>query len=155
MNFKISLSISGGKKVVGILMGVVVSLWASQAALVLKNPPAKAGDSREVGSSPGPGRPPGGARGSPLQCSCLKRPRDRGAWRAAVPGVAESCLCWSRRAPAPNALRVAVGSACVSAALASQPVSASRHPFASLIPSRALRLAVCTLPTSSFKQIPK
>ena len=28
--------------------------------------------------------------GSPLQCSCLENPRDRGAWWAAVYGVAES-----------------------------------------------------------------
>ena len=28
--------------------------------------------------------------GSPLQCSCLENPRDRGAWWAAVYGVAQS-----------------------------------------------------------------
>ena len=28
--------------------------------------------------------------GNPLQCSCLENPRDRGAWWAAVYGVAES-----------------------------------------------------------------
>ena len=28
--------------------------------------------------------------GHPLQCSCLENPRDRGAWRAAVSGVAQS-----------------------------------------------------------------
>ena len=28
--------------------------------------------------------------GNPLQCSCLENPRDRGAWRAAIYGVAES-----------------------------------------------------------------
>ena len=28
--------------------------------------------------------------GNPFQCSCLENPRDRGAWRAAVYGVAES-----------------------------------------------------------------
>ena len=28
--------------------------------------------------------------GSPLQSSCLENPMDRGAWRAAVPGVTES-----------------------------------------------------------------
>ena len=33
---------------------------------------------------------PGGGRGSPLQCSCLENPRDRGAWWAAVSGVAQS-----------------------------------------------------------------
>ena len=28
--------------------------------------------------------------GNPLQCSCLENPRDRGAWWAAVSGVAQS-----------------------------------------------------------------
>ena len=32
----------------------------------------------------------GEGNGSPLQCSCLKNPRDRGAWWAAVYGVAQS-----------------------------------------------------------------
>ena len=32
----------------------------------------------------------GGGNGSPLRCSCLENPRDRGAWRAAVYGVAQS-----------------------------------------------------------------
>ena len=41
-------------------------------------------------STPESGRSPGGERGNPLQCSCLENPMDRGAWRAAVPGVAES-----------------------------------------------------------------
>ena len=30
--------------------------------------------------------------GNPLQCSCLENPRDRGAWWAAVYGVAQSDL---------------------------------------------------------------
>ena len=32
----------------------------------------------------------GGGNGNPLQCSCLKNPRDGGAWWAAVYGVAQS-----------------------------------------------------------------
>ena len=32
----------------------------------------------------------GEGNGNPLQCSCLENPRDGGAWRAAVCGVAES-----------------------------------------------------------------
>ena len=58
--------------------------------LVVKNPPANAGDIRDAGSTPGPGRSSGEGNGSPLQPSCLENPMDRGAWRAAVPGVAES-----------------------------------------------------------------
>ena len=32
----------------------------------------------------------GEGSGNPLQCSCLENPRDEGAWRAAVYGVAQS-----------------------------------------------------------------
>ena len=32
----------------------------------------------------------GEGNGNPLQCSCLKNPRDQGAWWAAVYGVAQS-----------------------------------------------------------------
>ena len=59
-------------------------------SLVVKNLPDDAGDVRHVGSIPGSGRSPGAGNGSPLQDSCLKNPVDRGAWRAAIPGVAES-----------------------------------------------------------------
>ena len=44
-----------------------------------KPPPAKAGDVRDTGSIPGPGRSPGGGHGNPLQCFCLKTSMDRGA----------------------------------------------------------------------------
>ena len=44
---------------------------APQAAQVVKNPWANAGDTEEVGSIPGLGRPPGGGKGNPLQYSCL------------------------------------------------------------------------------------
>ena len=42
-------------------------LWASQVALVVKNPPANAGNIRDVGSIPGLGKSPGGRRDNPLQ----------------------------------------------------------------------------------------
>ena len=32
----------------------------------------------------------GEGNGNPLQCSCLENPRDRGAWWAAIYGVAQS-----------------------------------------------------------------
>ena len=64
--------------------------WTSQAALVVKNPPANAGDLRDVGSIPGSGRSPGGGHINLLQCSCLENPMDRGAWWAAVQRVAKS-----------------------------------------------------------------
>ena len=47
--------------------------------LVVKNPPANAGDKRDTGSIPGLGRSPEGGHGNPLQCSCLENPMDRGA----------------------------------------------------------------------------
>ena len=49
-----------------------------------KNPPANAGDIRDVGSIPGSGRSLGGGHGNPLQYSCLENALDRGAWRATV-----------------------------------------------------------------------
>ena len=50
-------------------------------ALVVKNPPANAGDAGDEGSVPGLGRPPGGGHGHPLQYSCLENPR---GWRSLV-----------------------------------------------------------------------
>ena len=63
---------------------------ASQVALVVKNPPANAGDIRDVGSIPGSGRSPGEGHDNPLQYSCLENPMDRGASRATVHGDAKS-----------------------------------------------------------------
>ena len=59
-------------------------------APVVKSPPAYAGDIRDMGSISGWGRSPGGGPDNPLQYSCLENPLDRGAWQAAVHGVAES-----------------------------------------------------------------
>ena len=56
----------------------------------VKIPLANAGDIRDVGSTPGSGRSPGGGHGSPLQNSCLENPMDRGTWRATVHSVTES-----------------------------------------------------------------
>ena len=57
---------------------------------VVKNPPANAGDTRNMGSIPGLGRSPGVGNGNPLQYSCLRNPMDRGAWWVTVHGVTES-----------------------------------------------------------------
>ena len=54
------------------------------------NPPADAVDIRDVGSVPGSRRSPGEGNGTPLRCSCLENPMNRGAWRAAVYWVAQS-----------------------------------------------------------------
>ena len=46
---------------------IYFSLQASQVALVIKNPSANAGGTRDMGSVPGLGRSPGGGKGYPLQ----------------------------------------------------------------------------------------
>ena len=53
--------------------------WASQAALVVKNLPANAGDVRDAGSIPGLGRFPAEGHSYLLQYTCLENPMDRGA----------------------------------------------------------------------------
>ena len=57
---------------------------------MVKNPPAKAGDVRDVRSIPRSERSPGGGHGNTLHYSYLENPMDRGAWRAAVHGISES-----------------------------------------------------------------
>ena len=64
--------------------------WASLVVLMVKNPPANAGDIRDVGSVPESGRSPGERHRNPLQYSCLEDPTDRGAWRATVHRAAKS-----------------------------------------------------------------
>ena len=49
---------------------------ASQVVLVVKNPPANAGDVRNMSSIPRLRRSPGGGHGNPLQYSCLENPMD-------------------------------------------------------------------------------
>ena len=56
----------------------------SQVVPVVKNPPANAGDIRDVSSIPGLGRSPEGGHGNPLQYPCLENPMDRGAWQVTV-----------------------------------------------------------------------
>ena len=65
-------------------------LWGFPGGTVVKNPPANAGDTGDVGLNPGQERSPGGGHSSPLQYSCLKNPMDRRAWWARVLGVTKS-----------------------------------------------------------------
>jgi len=44
---------------------------------VIKNPPANAGDARDMGLIPGLGRSPGVRKGNPLTYFCLENPMDR------------------------------------------------------------------------------
>ena len=57
---------------------------------MVKNFPINAGNVRDLGSIPGSRRFPGGGNGSPLQCSLLENPMDRGAWWATVRSVTKS-----------------------------------------------------------------
>ena len=58
---------------------------------MVKNPPANAGDARDMGSVPGSGRSPGEGNGKALQDPCVEYPMDRGAWPATVHGAAKRC----------------------------------------------------------------
>ena len=58
--------------------------------LVVKNPPANAGDIRDASLILGSGRSPGRGHGNPLQYSCLENPMDRGAGWATVYRVIKS-----------------------------------------------------------------
>ena len=63
---------------------------ASQVALVVKNPPANAGNITDASLIPGLGRSLGGGDGNPLQYSCLENPKNRGAWWATVYRIVKS-----------------------------------------------------------------
>ena len=65
-------------------------VWGFLGASDSKEPACNGGD---LGSIPGLGGAPGEGNGNPLQYSCLENPKDRGAWRATVLGVAKS---WTR-----------------------------------------------------------
>ena len=65
-------------------------IGASQLALVVKNPPACAGDVRDAGLIPGLGRSPGGRDGNILQYSFLENPMDRGAWQGIIHKIVET-----------------------------------------------------------------
>ena len=66
---------------------------ASQVALVVKNPPANAGDARGVGSIPGSGRSLGVGNGSLVQYSCLENSMGIGAWQVIVHGATNPIWC--------------------------------------------------------------
>ena len=57
---------------------------------------ASACSAQDLGSIPRSGRSPGEGNGTPLQYPCLENPMDRGAWWAAVYGVAQS-WAWLKR----------------------------------------------------------
>ena len=68
----------------------LINMYASHMVLVVKNPPANAGDVRDTGLILGSGRSLGGGHGNPLQYSCLENSMDRGGLQATVQRVAKS-----------------------------------------------------------------
>ena len=74
-----------------IALGIGIhSSRASQVAVVVENPPASAGDERDMGSIPGLWSSLWEGGRYLLQCSCLENPMNRGAWQATVHGVTNS-----------------------------------------------------------------
>ena len=56
---------------------------------VVKNLPANAGATGDMGLIPGSGRSPGEGNGNPLQYACLGNPMDRRTWWSIVHGVSK------------------------------------------------------------------
>ena len=69
--------------------------WGFPGGSVIKNPPASAGDTGDMGLIPGLERSPGEKHDNPLQYSCLENPMDRGAWRATVHRVTKIRHEWA------------------------------------------------------------
>ena len=68
---------------------------------MVRNPPASAGDSGDLGSFPGLGRSPGEGDGNPLQCSHLENPHGQRTLVAYSPwGCKESDMTERLRARA-------------------------------------------------------
>ena len=65
-------------------------MWGFPGGTSGKEPPANAGDMRDIGLILGAGRSSGGGHGNPLQYSYLENPTDRGAWWTTVHRVAQS-----------------------------------------------------------------
>ena len=65
----------------------MLKFWGFPGGSDSKESTCNAGD---LGSIPGLGRSPGEGHDNPLQCSGLENSMDRGAWWAAVHGVAKS-----------------------------------------------------------------
>ena len=86
---KYFFKIPGGSKKQNLNLACT-SNYLHSMALAVKNLPANAEDTRDLGLIPGSARSPGGGNGNPLQYYCLENPMDRGAGWATVHGVAES-----------------------------------------------------------------
>ena len=97
---------------------IIFIYGASQVVLVVKNPPAAAGDTRDLGSIPGSGRSPAEVHGNPLQYSwripwaeenlqyswripwaVFLNPMGRGAWWAMLDRSQRVRHNWNNLAP--------------------------------------------------------
>ena len=67
-----------------------VSIMGFPSGSVVKNPPAKAGN---TGLIPGSERSSREGNGNPLQYSCLENPMDRGAWQGYSPCCYKRVRC--------------------------------------------------------------
>ena len=65
-------------------------VWGFPGGSVVKNLPANAGATEDMGSIPGSRRSPGEGNGNLLQYSSLENFMDSGAWQATVHGVAKN-----------------------------------------------------------------
>ena len=67
-----------------------LEVWGFPGGIVVKNPPANSGDTKNKDLIPGLGRFPGVGNGNLLQYCCLENSTDRGAQWAIVCEVAKS-----------------------------------------------------------------
>ena len=81
---KLSQPRGGERKAPPSFPGCMLLRWALS---VIKNLPAKTGDTRDVGLISTLGKSPGGGHCNPLQYSCLGNPMDREAWLVTIHGV--------------------------------------------------------------------
>ena len=68
----------------------IVRIWMRLCSPGGSEGKASACNVGDLGSIPRLGRSPGEGNGNPLQYPYLENPKDRGAWRATVHGVAQS-----------------------------------------------------------------
>ena len=57
---------------------------------MVKNLPANAADTGDMGLIPGSGKSPGEGNGNPLKYSCRENSMDRRAWRASIQRITKS-----------------------------------------------------------------
>ena len=65
-------------------------MGVSQVSLEVKDPPAYAGDLRDMGSIPGSETYPGGGHTTHSSIPAWRIPMDRGSWQAIVHSIAKS-----------------------------------------------------------------